>query len=79
MQVMTISISQPDSDQETSAPFARKILAARNHAGYTVDQLAITCGLTTTEIRALEEGTDSDPIRIKRVAAALNIPVEAVI
>lgn len=76
---MTISVSQPDSDQETDAPFARKVLTARNLAGYTVEQLAITCGLTTSEIRALEDGTDSDPLRIRRVAAALHIPVETVI
>ncbi|MFK3691628.1 helix-turn-helix domain-containing protein [Agrobacterium tumefaciens] len=76
---MTISISHPDSDQETDAPFAKKVLAARHLAGYTVEQLAITCGLTTSEIYALEDGTDSDPLRIRRVAAALQIPVETVI
>jgi DNA-binding XRE family transcriptional regulator len=79
MQKMTISVSQLDSDQETDAPFARKVLMARNLAGYTVDQLAITCGLTANEIRALEDGSDSDPLRIRRVAAALHIPVETVI
>lgn len=52
---------------------------ARNLAGYTVDQLAITCGLTANEIRATEDGSDSDPLRIRRVAAALHIPVETVI
>lgn len=76
---MTISVSHPNSDQETDAPFAKKVLAARNLAGYTVEQLAVTCGLTATEIHALEEGTDSDPSRIRRVAAALHIPVETVI
>ncbi len=76
---MTISVSQPERDQHTNAPFANKILTARTRAGYTVDQLAVTCGLTTGEIKALEDGTDSDPTRIRRVAAALHLPVETVI
>ncbi|CUX52291.1 helix-turn-helix transcriptional regulator [Agrobacterium genomosp. 3] len=76
---MTISVSELNSDHETDAPFAKKVLTARTLAGYTVEQLAVTCGLTTTEIHALEDGTDSDPSRIRRVAAALHIPVETVI
>lgn len=72
---MTISVSNPSKGSTTSAPFAGKILSARNAAGYTVDQLALTCGLTSQEITALESGTDSNPMRIKRVATALQIPL----
>lgn len=72
---MTISVSQPHSSDRTDAPFAAKIAAARGECGYTVEQLAITCGLTTEEIVALEDGTDINPSHIQRVAAALQIPL----
>ncbi|KXG85238.1 helix-turn-helix domain-containing protein [Agrobacterium bohemicum] len=76
---MTISISHPDYSDQTHAPFAEKIAVARKSSGYTVEQLAITCGLTTQEIDALENGTDSNPSHIQRVAAALQIPVSDVV
>ncbi|KQQ59825.1 transcriptional regulator [Rhizobium sp. Leaf311] len=76
---MTISVSQPDSSDHTNAPFAEKIAAARNSAGYTVEQLAITCGLTVQEITDLENGADSNPSHIQRVAAALQIPFSTIV
>jgi transcriptional regulator with XRE-family HTH domain len=76
---MTISVTQPYSGHEANAPFAQKIASARNLAGYTVEQLAITCGLTTDEILALENGSDSDPARLKRLAAALQIPLASIL
>jgi transcriptional regulator with XRE-family HTH domain len=76
---MTISVSHPDSGDQTHTPFAEKIALARKGAGYTVEQLAITCGLTTQEIEALEDGTDSNPSHIQRVAAALQIPLSDVV
>ena len=75
---MTISVSHPYSGNKTDAPFAKKITAARSDAGYTVEQLAVTCGLTASEITALENGSDSDPMRIKRVAIALQIPLSTI-
>jgi transcriptional regulator with XRE-family HTH domain len=76
---MTISVTQPYSGHEANAPFADKITAARTVAGYTVEQLAITCGLTADEIIALESGADSDLARLKRVAAALQIPFATIL
>lgn len=76
---MTISVSTPFTGNQTSAPFAGKIALARDAAGYTVDQLALTCGLTSEEILALETGADSDPSRLKRVANALQLPLTAVL
>ncbi len=76
---MTISVSTPTSSNTTSAPFARNIMSAREAAGYTIEQLALTCGLTSKEITALETGTDSDPLRVRRVAAALQIPLTDII
>ncbi|UHS64028.1 helix-turn-helix transcriptional regulator [Agrobacterium vaccinii] len=76
---MTISVSEPYSSNETHAPFASKIAAARSTCGYTVEQLAITCGLTAHEISALEDGSDINPSHIQRVAAALQIPLSTVV
>jgi transcriptional regulator with XRE-family HTH domain len=76
---MTISVTQPYSGHEANAPFADKIATARTLAGYTVEQLAITCGLTSDEILALESGSDSDPARLKRVASALQIPFATIL
>lgn len=76
---MTISVSEPHSSNETHAPFASKIAAARSRCGYTVDQLAVTCGLTAQEIGALENGSDINPSHIQRVAAALQIPLSSVV
>jgi transcriptional regulator with XRE-family HTH domain len=76
---MTISISQPYSGDQTHAPFGQKIAAARTTSGYTVEQLAVTCGLTAQEIAALEDGSDNNPSHIKRVSAALQIPTSSIV
>ncbi|GAK69713.1 helix-turn-helix domain-containing protein [Agrobacterium rubi] len=76
---MTISVTHPHSSDQTDAPFAEKIAATRNSAGYTVEQLAITCGLTVQEIVALEDGSDNNPSHIQRVAAALQIPLSSIV
>lgn len=76
---MTISVSEPHSKNQTDAPFAEKIAASRHSAGYTVEQLAITCGLTVQEIIDLETGADNNPSHIQRVAAALQIPSSSIV
>lgn len=76
---MTISVSEPHFSDETNAPFAEKIAAGRQSAGYTVEQLAITCGLTVQEITDLETGADNNPSHIQRVAAALQIPYSSIV
>ena len=72
---MSISISKftPAELDVTSDDAASRIRIARASVGYSVDDLAVTCGLTSEEIEALEAGTDSDPARLKRVAAALQV------
>jgi DNA-binding XRE family transcriptional regulator len=77
--LMTISVTHLYSSDQTDTPFAEKIAAARHTAGYTIEQLAITCGLTVEEIVALEDGSDSNPSHIQRVAAALQIPLSSIV
>ncbi|MDE1995328.1 MAG: helix-turn-helix transcriptional regulator [Rhizobiaceae bacterium] len=64
----------------SSEPAATKsageaIRRIREAIGYSVDDLAVTCGLTVAEIEALETGADADASRLARVAAALQVPL----
>jgi transcriptional regulator with XRE-family HTH domain len=42
--------------------------------GYSVEDLSLTCGLTAAEITRIELGADVDPARLRRIAAALQVP-----
>ncbi|MBB4189208.1 transcriptional regulator with XRE-family HTH domain [Sinorhizobium terangae] len=46
----------------------------REAVGYSIEDLALTCGLTGAEITRIEQGADVDPGRLKRIAAALRVP-----
>ncbi|MBB5533967.1 helix-turn-helix domain-containing protein [Rhizobium giardinii] len=46
----------------------------REASGYSIEDLAVTCGLTDVEISRIETGEDVDPGRVKRIAAALQMP-----
>jgi transcriptional regulator with XRE-family HTH domain len=72
---MSISISTftPAELDLTSDDAATRIRIARASVRYSVEDLAVTCGLTSDEILALEAGNDHDPSRLKRVAAALQV------
>lgn len=75
---MTISVNNFSS--ASSAPFSPQHIAgavaeARLAAGYSVEDLALTTGLVNDEILRIENGTDADPARLKRIAAALKVPV----
>ncbi|THK33445.1 XRE family transcriptional regulator [Ensifer sp. MPMI2T] len=47
---------------------------SREAMGYSVEDLSLTCGLTGAEITQIELGTDVDPDRLRRIAAALQAP-----
>ncbi|WEX74919.1 helix-turn-helix domain-containing protein [Sinorhizobium numidicum] len=47
---------------------------SREAVGYSVEDLALTCGLTGAEITRIELGDDVDPGRLRRIAAALRVP-----
>ncbi|WP_312033098.1 helix-turn-helix domain-containing protein [Ensifer sesbaniae] len=46
----------------------------REAAGYRVEDIALTCGLTGAEITRIEQGAGVDPGRLRRIAAALPVP-----
>lgn len=47
--------------------------AARVAAGYSLDELALTSGLTAAEIAAIESGHSTDIRHVKRIAVALQL------
>lgn len=47
---------------------------SREAMGYSVEDLSLTCGLTGAEISRIELGADVDPARLRRIAAALQVP-----
>lgn len=49
------------------------ITAIKDATGYTLEQLAVTSGLTTTEIAAMESGI-GDPERLARLTESLGLP-----
>jgi transcriptional regulator with XRE-family HTH domain len=72
---MSISISTftPAEVAETADDAASRLRIARAQMGYSIDDVAVTCGLTSDEINAVEDGSDHDPLHLKRIAAALNV------
>ncbi len=68
-----MTISQTNFDSAQSISVATAIADARHEAGYSLDDLAITCGLTIAELEAIENGSDLDPARLQRVASALKL------
>lgn len=77
---MTVSISNIKASQSgavISGQVARAVVEARVAAGYSIDELALTTGLVHDEIVGVEEGSNADPSKVKRIAAALKMPPSA--
>lgn len=73
---MTIPIKLDEEFEKGTTDFAaigRKVRAARSAVSYSIEQLAVTCGLSHQEIVAIEDGADADIGRLRRVAAALKL------
>jgi len=78
---MSISLKNLDESKATVSTInvAAEVRKAREAVGYSVDDLAETCGLVESEIIDIENGKDADPAKLKRIAAALQVPVSAFI
>ncbi|OCP16099.1 MULTISPECIES: helix-turn-helix domain-containing protein [unclassified Ensifer] len=75
---MTVSINNLAASSATasaSVDIADAVRRSRQAVGYSVDELALTCGLTDVEITNIELGADVDPGKLRRIAAALQLPV----
>ena len=50
-----------------------RVRAFRQSVGYSIEDLAETCGLTSAEITGIEEGLEADMGQLKRIAQALQV------
>lgn len=53
---------------------ANIVRTIRDSVGYSIEEQALTCGLAVSEIADLESDNDADPIKLRRIAAALRLP-----
>ena len=79
-------MSNAAKDYELPEPVAAAVAAGTNivkalreSVGYSVDELALTCGLAIGEISAIEAGENADPGRLRRIAIALGLPEQALL
>lgn len=52
---------------------ANPVMTSRKARGYSIEDLSITCGLTINEITMIENGDNSDPVKLRRIASALQL------
>lgn len=72
----------PNSANNAGAPVTKRghvdigdvVRRSREAVGYSIEDLALTCGLTGAEITRIELGDDGDPDKLRRIAAALRVP-----
>lgn len=79
---MTTSINNLDTSNlavPTSVAIGETVRRSREALGYSVEDLAVTCGLTDSEISMIEIGADADPNRLRRIAAALQMPATSLL
>ncbi|MDR7143296.1 helix-turn-helix domain-containing protein [Rhizobium sp. BE258] len=77
---MSISLNNLDESKATvvsAINVAAEVKTAREAVGYSIDDLAVTCGLVPSEITEIENGENADPAKLKRIAAALQVPLSA--
>ncbi|MCA1439485.1 helix-turn-helix transcriptional regulator [Ensifer sp. IC4062] len=75
---MSISLETFDNKQAAavvSNDVAARVRAAREAVGYSIEDLAVTCGLANVEISEIESGLDTSPAKLKRIASALQLPL----
>ena len=77
---MSISLNNLDHSGSTAINMdavGGKVRALRESVGYSIEDLAVTCGLTNSEISDIEAGRDSDPTKLRRIASALQVSLSA--
>lgn len=79
MSASSANSHEPHVSEEPELSIAKRIKAARESVSYSLDDLALTCGLTHAELSDIERGADLDEGKLKRVAAALRIPAAALL
>jgi transcriptional regulator with XRE-family HTH domain len=79
---MNISINHLDQSANHIVDVSNvgnRVKQSRLSAGYSLEDLAVTCGLTSAEISRIEDGIEIDMQHLKRIAPALQISLSTLI
>jgi transcriptional regulator with XRE-family HTH domain len=79
---MNISVNHLDESQNhivNESIVGNRVKQTRLSAGYSIEDLAVTCGLTSAEIARIEDGVEIDMQHLKRIAPALQTSVSSFI
>lgn len=74
---MSISMNNFETASEKNVSgeqVAAAVAEARFAVGYSLEQLAVTTGLTIDELTAVENGEGADSSLLHRIATALGLP-----
>jgi transcriptional regulator with XRE-family HTH domain len=71
------NIEQHPANPTESAASVRAAIfkEARAAKSYSIEELAVACGLTAMEITRIESGSDADAAHLRRVAHVLGLPL----
>jgi transcriptional regulator with XRE-family HTH domain len=76
---MNVSLNHLDTSNTiimNVASVSERVRLGRRAAGYSLEDLAVTCGLTVDEISRIEDGTEIDLQHLKRIAPALQTSLD---
>lgn len=79
---MNISIHNLERSQDQIVnvmDVGNRVKQSRLAAGYSLDDLAATCGLTVAEISRIEDAVEIDMQHLRRIAPALKVSVESLL
>jgi transcriptional regulator with XRE-family HTH domain len=69
----------PDAVAAAIAAGVNAVKVFREARRYSIEDMAVTCGLSVGEITSIKNCEDADPGRLRRIAAALRLPETALL
>jgi transcriptional regulator with XRE-family HTH domain len=79
MNISLNHLDQPENEIIDVLGVGNRVKKIRQAAGYSLEDLAVTCGLTSAEISRVEDGIEIDIQHLKRIAPALQTSVSSLI
>ena len=79
MNISLNHLDQPEDEIVDVLNVGNRVKKIRQAAGYSLEDLAVTCGLTSAEISRIEDGIEIDIQHLKRIAPALQTSVSSLI
>jgi transcriptional regulator with XRE-family HTH domain len=79
MNISLNHLDQPENEIVDVLSVGNRVKKIRQTAGYSLEDLAVTCGLTSAEISRIEDGVEIDIQHLKRIAPALQTSVSSLI